>query len=165
MPPKFVLYFHCPLETLEKRLIERGKTSGRADDNLETIRKRFQTYETESLAAINYYESRHLLINLDSSLPIEDVFSSASAYFEPLCFEAEKIVFVLGGPGSGKGTQCDKLAGLGYAHISTGDLLRDEIKKGTALGSKLENDMKEGKMISLVFCHNVLIKGYYDETA
>ena len=138
------------METLEKRLLERGKTSGRADDNLDTIRKRFHTYENESLAAIRYYESQHLLVKIDSSRPIDEVFREAASFFEPLPFEGEKIVFVLGGPGSGKGTQCDQLASLGYTHISTGDLLRNEIKKGTPLGSKLEADMKEGKMISIV---------------
>ena len=148
--PKFVISFNCPLKTLENRLLERGKTSGRADDNLETIRKRFYTYENESIAAIKYYERLHLLVKIDSSLPIEEVFNLASSYFEPLPFDGEKIVFVLGGPGSGKGTQCDQLANLGYAHISTGDLLRNEIKNGTELCTKLEADMKQGKMISLV---------------
>lgn len=145
-----VINFNCPLKTLEKRLLERGKTSGRADDNLDTIRKRFYTYENESLAAIKLYQAQNLLITIDSSPPVDEVFNAVSSYFEPLPFEGEKIVFVLGGPGSGKGTQCDQLASLGYAHISTGDLLRNEIKNGTELGSKLEADMKEGKMISLV---------------
>lgn len=121
---------------------------------METIRKRFYTYENESIAAIKYYGAQNLLINIDSSHPIDEVFSSASSYFEPLPFEGERLVFVLGGPGSGKGTQCDQLAGLGYAHISTGDLLRNEIKNGTELGSKLAADMKEGKMISLVCLKN-----------
>ena len=148
--PKFVLYFHCPLETLEARLLERGKTSGRADDNLETIRLRFKTYESESMPVINYYAAKHSLVKLDSSPPIETVFQSAARYFDKLPFEGEKIVFVLGGPGSGKGTQCDQLSNLGYCHLSTGDLLRDEIKKGTELGTKLEADMKEGKMVPIV---------------
>jgi adenylate kinase len=58
----------------------------------------------------------------------------------------------------GKGTQCDKLAGLGYAHISTGDLLRDEIKRGSELGAKLEADMKEGKMVPLEITMDLLKK-------
>lgn len=40
-----------------------------------------------------------------------------------------RVVFVLGGPGSGKGTQCGLIAAeeaLGYAHLSAGDLLRAE---------------------------------------
>jgi len=41
-----------------------------------------------------------------------------------------KITFVLGGPASGKGTQCAKLVEeFGYTHISTGDLFRAEVSK------------------------------------
>ena len=41
-----------------------------------------------------------------------------------------KITFILGGPASGKGTQCEKLVEeFGYTHISTGDLMRAEIAK------------------------------------
>lgn len=41
-----------------------------------------------------------------------------------------KITFVLGGPASGKGTQCSKLVEeFGYTHISTGDLFRAEVAK------------------------------------
>ena len=35
-----VLFFDCPADVMEQRLMERGKTSGRSDDNAETIRKR-----------------------------------------------------------------------------------------------------------------------------
>lgn len=41
-----------------------------------------------------------------------------------------KIIFVLGGPASGKGTQCEKMVEeFGYTHISTGDLMRVEMQK------------------------------------
>lgn len=41
-----------------------------------------------------------------------------------------KVIQVLGGPGAGKGTQCAKLVDdYNYRHISTGDLMRAEIKK------------------------------------
>lgn len=53
---KALLYLHCTLETLEKRLLERGKTSGRTDDNIETIRKRFNTYVEETAPFLRYYE-------------------------------------------------------------------------------------------------------------
>jgi cytidylate kinase len=40
---------------------------------------------------------------------------------------ADKVVFVLGGPGSGKGTQCAKIVeDYGFTHLSAGDLLREE---------------------------------------
>jgi adenylate kinase family enzyme len=39
-----ILYFTCSEETLQKRLLKRGETSGRSDDNLESIKKRFNTF-------------------------------------------------------------------------------------------------------------------------
>lgn len=49
-----------------------------------------------------------------------------------------KILFVLGGPGSGKGTQCDNLVNkFGFKHLSAGELLRNEVKRGTSLGQEI----------------------------
>lgn len=59
------------------------------------------------------------------------------------------IIFVLGAPGAGKGTQCEKIAKMfGYHQISTGDLLRDEVKRGSPLGEKLKAIMAEGALVS-----------------
>ncbi|KAJ3195213.1 hypothetical protein HK101_000807 [Irineochytrium annulatum] len=147
--PSKILFFNCPLETLEERLLERGKTSGRADDNIDTIRKRFKTFQDQSMPVVDYFND--IVHRIESTDTIENVYTQVRRIFAPLTrpFENEKIVFVLGGPGSGKGTQCDRLAGLGFAHLSTGDLLRDEVKKGTPLGLELEETMKEGKMVPL----------------
>jgi len=60
------------------------------------------------------------------------------------------MVFVLGGPGSGKGTQCDKIvAKYGFTHLSTGDLLRDEVASGSARGKKLTEIMEKGDLVPL----------------
>ena len=57
------------------------------------------------------------------------------------------LVF-LGAPGSGKGTQASLLVKeLGYSHVSTGDLLRNEIKKGSTLGNKVSDVIKSGKLV------------------
>jgi adenylate kinase len=45
-----------------------------------------------------------------------------------------KNIILIGLPGSGKGTQANKFQEIGYEHISTGDLIREEQKKGTAIG-------------------------------
>lgn len=57
-------------------------------------------------------------------------------------------LILLGAPGSGKGTQAKKIVtDLGYNHISTGDLLRGEVTKGTELGQRVEKIMKEGTLV------------------
>ncbi|MDQ7038799.1 MAG: adenylate kinase [Aquificota bacterium] len=57
------------------------------------------------------------------------------------------LVF-LGPPGAGKGTQAKKLAEeKGYIHISTGDLLREAVRKGTPLGKKAREYMERGELV------------------
>ncbi|CAJ0566075.1 unnamed protein product, partial [Mesorhabditis spiculigera] len=60
------------------------------------------------------------------------------------------IIFIVGGPGSGKGTQCDKIvAKYGLSHLSSGDLLRDEVKSGSSRGAELTAIMEAGKLVPL----------------
>jgi pantothenate kinase-related protein Tda10 len=63
----------------------------------------------------------------------------------------KNIVFVLGGPGSGKGTQCYRISKeYKYTHLSVGDLLREEAQRGSPAGQEIANLMKEGQIISSV---------------
>jgi adenylate kinase len=57
-------------------------------------------------------------------------------------------LIVLGRQGAGKGTQCARLAErLGISHVSTGDLMRSEIDRGTALGRQLERYVAIGDLV------------------
>lgn len=61
---------------------------------------------------------------------------------------SKNLVFI-GAPGSGKGTQSSKVSqGLGFVHISTGDLLRSEISKESELGLKVKAVMESGQLVS-----------------
>ncbi|TPX35707.1 hypothetical protein SmJEL517_g01885 [Synchytrium microbalum] len=59
------------------------------------------------------------------------------------------VVFVLGGPGAGKGTQCERLVrDFGFVHLSAGDLLRAERERpGSQYGDLINNTIKEGKIV------------------
>lgn len=59
-----------------------------------------------------------------------------------------KNIVIFGAPGSGKGTQSDKIiAEYGVAHISTGDVLRAEIKAETELGKTAATFINDGKLV------------------
>ena len=59
-----------------------------------------------------------------------------------------KNIVIFGAPGSGKGTQSDKLIEkYGLEHISTGDVLRAEIKNGTELGNTAKQFIDNGQLI------------------
>ena len=57
-------------------------------------------------------------------------------------------IVVLGPPGAGKGTQAEMLEReLGLKHLSTGDILREEVRKETELGKRAEKYMKSGELV------------------
>lgn len=60
-----------------------------------------------------------------------------------------KIVFVLGGPGAGKGTQCQRIVDkFGFVHLSAGDLLREErMREGSEVGQLIQDYIKNGKIV------------------
>ena len=61
-----------------------------------------------------------------------------------------RIIFVLGGPGSGKGTQCQKICETysEFVHLSAGELLREARTSGSAIGEMIQKCMMEGAIVS-----------------
>lgn len=67
------------------------------------------------------------------------------------------VIWVLGGPGSGKGTQCDTLVNkLGYTHLSSGDLLRNEVLSGSKKGLQIFRLMETGELVPTIVVLGIL---------
>ena len=72
-----------------------------------------------------------------------------------------KNIVIFGAPGSGKGTQSDLLIEhYGLGHISTGDVLRNEIKNGTELGKTAQGFIDNGQLIPDDLMVSILAKKY-----
>ena len=79
-------------------------------------------------------------------------------------------LILFGPPGAGKGTQAIKIAEkFGWKHVSTGDILRAEVSRGTPLGLKIREVMDAGHLVSdellieimeSVFINNSTVKGF-----
>ena len=70
-PSKFTLFFDCPEDVMQKRLLNRGKTSGRSDDNEESIKKRFKTFVETSMPVVDYFEKEGKVVKI-SAVPGPD---------------------------------------------------------------------------------------------
>ncbi|KAJ3283067.1 bifunctional uridylate/adenylate kinase [Borealophlyctis nickersoniae] len=81
---KAVLYFECPEDELLKRLLKRGETSGRADDNIESIKKRFRTFTETSYPVIEYYDKKGIVKKVLCTKPIDDVYAETKGIFKEL---------------------------------------------------------------------------------
>ncbi|XP_063992207.1 UMP-CMP kinase 2 [Diachasmimorpha longicaudata] len=66
-----------------------------------------------------------------------------------VAMQKPEVLFVLGGPGSGKGTTCGKIVDkTGYVHLSAGDLLREErAKPGSEFGELIEEHIRNGTIV------------------
>ncbi|CCJ28308.1 unnamed protein product [Pneumocystis jirovecii] len=75
------------------------------------------------------------------------------ASLEGLTFDPKQVtvVFVLGGPGSGKGTQCSLLVkDYGFVHLSAGDLLRQEqARPGSEYANIIQQSIEEGQIVPM----------------
>eukprot|EP00979_Chaetoceros_neogracilis_P002441 scaffold424_cov127-Chaetoceros_neogracile.AAC.9 len=79
---EFVLFLDLSEDIMTGRLLERAKTSGRNDDNLEIIRKRFKTFRDESMPIVDMYEKKGLVKTIVADRSVEDVYEEVQALFK-----------------------------------------------------------------------------------
>lgn len=78
----FVLFFDCNNEICIERCLERGKSSGRSDDNRESLEKRIQTYLQSTKPIIDLYEEMGKVKKIDASKSVDEVFDEVVKIFD-----------------------------------------------------------------------------------
>lgn len=79
-----VIFIDCPEDKLEERLLSRGLTSGRSDDNIVTAKKRFATFKNATLPIVEYYEKQGMLLRIKGDQCVEAVFEDLKKKVAPL---------------------------------------------------------------------------------
>jgi UMP-CMP kinase len=131
-----------------------ARLTQRSDDTEAKISVRIAAYHHHLGAILSHYSN--VLVNVDGTNHKADIFAEIQAHLDR--FRKFEVVFVLGGPGCGKGTQCARIQEhFGYRHLSAGDLLRAEVSREGALSNTLKAYIKEGQIVpSEVTCALIL---------
>lgn len=90
-----ILYFSCSDEEMTKRLLNRGQTSGRADDNEETIKKRLDTFHLHTQPILDHFKSK--LETINSERPVDEVFADVEKILQKLLSNWEHCSLLLYG--------------------------------------------------------------------
>ncbi|MDB4749614.1 nucleoside monophosphate kinase [Rubripirellula sp.] len=61
-----MLYFECPYEVLKQRILGRAKYTGRTDDNVESLKLRFDTFKEETLPTVELFKSKKKCVEVDT---------------------------------------------------------------------------------------------------
>merc|ERR1719410_1125099 len=102
---------------------------------------------------------------MESIGSIDDIYANVCPLFMPFV-KKPKVIFVLGGPGAGKGTQCLNLVNeFGCVHLSAGDLLRAERNSGSADAELINNYIKEGKIVPVEITVGLIKRAMMKEMA
>jgi adenylate kinase len=137
-----------PEEESVIRLLQRGISSGRSDDNETVIRNRLREYNEKTLPVLQFYKDKGIFQEVDGTNSIEEV---SLAIKEIIKKELSKRLFnivLFGYPGCGRGSQGKALAKqFGLEYVATGEMLDKEIKNQTPTGMKIMALYENGQLV------------------
>ncbi len=143
-----MLSLEVPFDELKRRMLDRAQKENRPDDTEEVIENRFQEYRDKTVPVANFYKEKGIYFPIDGTTGIDNVFEQLTHAIEKSHNQTRKNFVILGAPGSGKGTQCKRLAEkYGLVFIPTGSMIRDEIEKETDLGKMAISYMEKGDIV------------------
>jgi len=143
-----MISLEVPREELVSRMLERAKISGRSDDTESVIKYRMQEYDNKTKPVADFYRAKGKYTPITGTGKIKDIFSSISEVIQQTLRKTWINVVLYGSPGSGKGSQGLKLAEkYNLVYISTGKMLRKEVKDKTDIGIKVIPYMEKGEIV------------------
>lgn len=130
------------------RLLNRGITSGRLDDNETVIRNRLNEYKEKTLPVLQFYKDKGIYYEANGMKGIEEVTSEIIEIIKKQLSRKLFNVVLFGYPGSGRGSLGLALAkDFGLEYFATGAMLDSEIKQNTEMGVKIKELYDSGQLV------------------
>lgn len=135
-------------ETSVKRLLNRGITSGRSDDNEIVIRNRLREYNNKTLAVLQFYKEKGIFHEINGEQNIEDVNLNITEIINNELSKKLLNIVIFGYPGSGRGSQVKAIAkAYGLEYMATGEMLEQEISNNTIIGQRIKEMYENGQLV------------------
>jgi len=137
-----------PEEVSVERLLKRGKTSKRSDDNETVIRNRLKEYNEKTLPVLQFYEEKGVHFEVDATASIEGVSERVEEIVQHELSKSLLNIVIFGYPGSGRGSQGKALAEkYGLEYVATGPMLEQEVATGSAIGRRIKDLYESGQLV------------------
>ena len=137
-----------PEEESVRRLMNRGITSGRSDDNESVIRNRLREYNQKTLPVLQFYRDKGIYVEVDGSMAVTAVHQRIAEIVRNELSRRLFNIVLFGYPGSGRGSQGKALARkFGLEYVATGSMLEKEIKEGTETGKRITALYENGQLV------------------
>lgn len=135
-------------EVSVSRLLNRGKTSGRADDNEVVIRNRLKEYNDKTLPVLQFYKDKGVYFGLKGDESIKEVNKNIQKIIKEELSKSLFNLVLFGYPGSGRGSQGIALAKkYDLEYLATGQMLDQEIQKGSDIGNRIVELYENGELV------------------
>lgn len=137
-----------PEEESVRRLLSRGATSGRSDDNESVIRNRLKEYNQKTLPVLQFYRDKGIYVEVEGTSGIDAVQQRISDIVRNELSKRLFNVVLFGYPGSGRGSQGKALAQkFGLEYVATGSMLEHEIKQVSETGKRITALYENGQLV------------------
>ncbi|QDV26511.1 nucleoside monophosphate kinase [Aureliella helgolandensis] len=83
-----MLYLECPYDVLEKRILARAQYTGRVDDNVASLKLRFDTFKAETLPTVEFFKSKGKCIEIDTSQSRQAVYALVASHLSEFTDQA-----------------------------------------------------------------------------
>jgi adenylate kinase len=137
-----------PEEVSVERLLNRGKSSGRSDDNEKVIRNRLKEYNEKTLPVLQFYRDKGIYHEVNGIETIEKVNHSITRIINQELSKSLFNIVLFGYPGSGRGSQGKALAKkFGLEYVATGAMLEEEIASNSETGKRIRDLYENGQLV------------------